>query len=177
MTQTTKRMIPWAACLLALLAPPAFSAAAGEPGDRGLCQPGEKVWFSAEAAESDRLVSLCGADKVNDRIAWLQFRMGVPGKLAMAWPEQRKGSTKAFTYRRYTRYRVSLEKLGFQIDGREYAILDNHVSEDKPVTNLSFRVRRLSDETVLETHKLNPDTQEGSLLRLEHYVPTRDYDE
>ena len=177
MTQTMQRITLRTACILASLMLLTANSDAGEPGDTGLCKFGEKVWFNAEVVDSDRLVSVCGAKRVNDRIGWLQFRMGVPEDFTLAWPKQRKGSTKAFTYRRYTRYRVTLLKLGFQIDGREYAILEDDVSEDKPVYELLFRVRQASDKKVLESYKLISATEPLALMRLENYVPTKDYDE
>ncbi len=177
MTQTGRQIIFRTTFVVALLAPLAFSAAAGQPDSAGLCAPGEKVWFNAEIQGSKRYVSLCGAERVNDRIRWLQFRMGLPGDPALAWPQQRKGSAEAFTYRRYTRYRVTLLKLGFLIDGRDYAILEYDVSEDKPGYGLQLRIRQASTKKDLETHTLKPVTQPLSLMRLENLVPNKPFDE
>lgn len=177
MKQTMNRQTLRAARTMALLAPLLLAPAAGMTDDTGLCAPREKIWFNARVAESGQLVSVCGAEIVNDEVAWVQFRMGVPGKIELAYPKQRNGSAQAFTFRRYTRYRTTYLKLGFRIGDRDYAILEYDVSDESPPYLLELRIRRASDEAVLAKHTLQPVTAPLGMMRLENYVRTAPYDE
>ena len=71
-----------------------------------LCNPKEVVYFSCKIKNSEKIVSLCGskyseyfdaADKlrINNNV-WFQYRFGAPGKVELAYPEQKKESLKKF---------------------------------------------------------------------------------
>lgn len=142
-----------------------------------LCAAGESVWFDARAKGGETRISVCGAPKVNDQVAWLQFREGVPGTVKFAWPEERAGSMRKFTLRRYTRPRTTYLKFHFQIDGIDHAILEGHEADFDPPTSVSYRVMRVADETVLSETDLEPTTEELSLMGLEYHVRSAEFDE
>lgn len=155
----------------------AFAAAAMPASAESLCAAGETAWFDARGKGGETRVSVCGAPKVNDRVAWLQFREGAPGAVTFAWPEKRAGSTQKFTLRRYTRPRTTYLKFHFQIDGIDHSILEGHEADFDPPTSVSYRVMRISDETVLSETDLDPSTGELSLMGLEYHVRSAEFDE
>lgn len=173
--QSTRHAARRALSALAFLIPMSFAlpAAAGN----GLCGAGEKTWFEAKVAKTSQLVAVCTATPVKGDLKWMQFRMGTPDELTLAWPKERKGSLKAFTYRRYTRFRVTLLKLEFRIRDVDYALLEHDISEDKPQYGLSLRISKAGRETEVANRKLTPVTEPLSMMRLERYFEAKPYDE
>ena len=163
--------------LFVFLLAPLIGATASPAAEGSLCSAQETVWFNAQVETSQELVSVCGAEDLKGDVAWLQFRMGTPGNPTITWPTERRGSARAFTYRRYTRFRVTLLKFDFRIGDRDYAILEDHVSEDTPQYSLTLRVRKAGTETDIAYHALKPVTEPLSLMRFEHYVRTKPYNE
>lgn len=163
--------------LFAFLLAPLVGATASLATENSLCSAQETVWFNAQVTKSHELVSVCGAEDLKGDVAWLQFRMGVAGNPTIAWPAERRRSARAFTYRRYTRFRVTLLKFDFRIGDRDYAILEDDVSEDTPQYSLRLRVRKAGTETDLATYNLQPMAEPLSLMRFEHYVRTKPYNE
>lgn len=156
---------------------PFIGATASPAAEGSLCSAQETVWFNAQVEKSQELVSICGAEDLKGDVAWLQFRMGTPGNPAIAWPTERRRSARAFTYRRYTRYRVTLLKFDFRIGDRDYAILEDDVSEDTPQYSLRLRIRKAGTETDIANYALKPAAEPLSLMRFEHYVRSKPYNE
>lgn len=163
--------------VLTVLAPILFATSPAPADDGSLCDTGETAWFAAKVKGTGERVSVCGAPMANGVVTWLQFRMGTPVKLTLAWPEERKRSLRSFNYRRYTRYRVSLLKLDFRIGDRDYALLEDDVSEDKPQYSLTLRIRDADTETDIANHELEPVTERLSLLRFERIIEAKPYNE
>ena len=150
-----------------------FPVAAGD----SLCGEGGQTWFEAAVGDTDEQVSICSGAPAKGYLTWMQFRRGKPGRLSLAWPENPKGSVRSFTYRRYTRFRVTLLKLGFRIGDQDYALLEHDVSEDKPEYGLSLRIRKAGTETDISTETLIPVTKPLSMMGLERYMERKPYDE
>ncbi len=154
-----------------------FCASPSMAADTSLCAASEKVWFNAQVKESSQLVSLCGAAPVRGTVAWLQFRMGVPDDLSVIWPLGREGSARAFTLRRYTRFRTTYLKFEFRIGDQEFAILEDDVSEDTPQYSLRLRVRKAPGETELANHRLKSISKPLAMMRLGNHIRSLPYDE
>ncbi len=125
-----------------------------------------------------KVVSLCGSESLEGGAAWLQYRFGEPGDIELQYPETRAGSTSAFTFRVYTRARVSLSKLEFSKGGYTYAILDDFVDElDGPQDRLSLRVTRDSSGETVASFDLVRKTETDGILHFMSTLPTEPYDE
>ncbi|MDD9908028.1 MAG: hypothetical protein OXT06_31000, partial [Rhodospirillaceae bacterium] len=98
-------------------------------------------------------------------------------KLALAWPEERKRPNRIFNVRRYTRYRVTLLKFDFRIGDKEYALLEDDLSEDKPQYSLQLRIREAETEKEIALHELTPVTDRLSIMEFERYIEAKPYNE
>ncbi len=109
------------AALVALAVP--MTAAA-----QTLCTKGETDYFSCKVA-GHQLVSVCGMIH-DDPVAgdWLQYRSGIPRRLQMVWPPERKGSLEKFEGNVFGRYSVS--DLRFQVGDASYGISLSRGGED-----------------------------------------------
>lgn len=164
----------WRVAVVAVLALQALPGFAAEPS---LCAVDETTWFNAQVEGGETFVSVCGAPKTKNGVAWLQFRKGTPDALDLAWPEERARSPEAFTTRRYTRPRTTYFKFHFEIDGKEHAILEWHVPDETPSHGLEFRIRGSDREIVLLEEPLKSTSDPLTLMRLEGHVLSAPFDE
>jgi putative hemolysin len=130
------------------------------------CRTGESEVFNCvlEAAR-ELVVSLCASEPLDEREGYLQYRFGPPGDVEMAYPGDTAGSYQAFEYTRYTRPRTTYLRLRFQVGNHLYVIADDSTDEG-------------SSERLVITMPDGGKTRfpcrgraEGSLMRLEGYVP------
>ena len=97
-----------------------------------LCARDERVIFSCPVRKPARIVSVCASkDLTNDR-GYLQYRFGLPGKVELEYPKDRKGTQEKFQYTHYFRARVDLTEINFTIDGYQYQVFDTYQGEEKP---------------------------------------------
>ena len=132
---------------------------------------------SGDGRDGGQLVSLCGSEPENGYTTWLQFRMGTKDKLALGWPKERKRPNRIFNVRRYTRYRLTLLKLDFHIGDKEYALLEDDLSEDKPQYSLPLRIPEAETEKEIALHELTPVTDRLSIMEGERYIEAKPYNE
>jgi hypothetical protein len=143
-----------------------------------LCTPSEHAWFDAALADgSGRLLSICGSPPPVDGTAaeearaWLQFRLGKPGNLETAFPAERKNSTAAFTYRRYTRPRTTYLSLRFETAGKRYSPQEDVLADDQPPHRLRLEFREPAASTEPTAIPLHGPADPLQLMRLEAILP------
>jgi hypothetical protein len=102
------------------------------PQSRTLCSRDERVIFSCPVKKPAKIVSVCASkDLASDR-GYLQYRFGLPGKVELEFPKDRKGTQQKFQYTHYFRARVDLTEINFTIDGYQYQVFDTYQGEEKP---------------------------------------------
>ncbi len=91
------------AALLALaLSIPAICSA------KTLCQKEEITYFSCQAKNSGKFISVCGNipnGKIDDD-SWLQYRYGKPRAIELTYPEEKSDSVSKFEGNHFNRYSV-----------------------------------------------------------------------
>jgi hypothetical protein len=100
-----------------------------------LCARNEQILFSCAVKRSEKLVSLCASRELAKDRGYLQYRFGLPGKVELAFPKDRKGTQQQFHYSHYFRFQVDRTEINFQLNGYEYSIFDDYNGEEKPVTS------------------------------------------
>jgi hypothetical protein len=103
-----------------------------------LCEKTEHTIFSCRTkttaknpSASGKIVSLCASPDLSRDRGYLQYRFGLPGKIALQFPSSHTGTQQMFQYTHYMRYQVDLTEINFQIDGYEYQIFDTYNGEEK----------------------------------------------
>jgi hypothetical protein len=100
-----------------------------------LCAKGERVIFSCPVKKPAKIVSVCASkDLASDR-GYLQYRFGMPGKIELEYPKDRKGTQEKFHYMHYFRAQFDLTSISFTIDGYEYSVFDDYNGEEKPTVS------------------------------------------
>lgn len=116
-----------------------------------LCEAGEAVFWSCADPARQRYLSVCGSPTSNRETSWVQYRVGVPGDLELAYPEGKEpnfASEEAMMAgdgsfsREIWRYGGST--LNFTNGAYEYAI------EDETFTDNAIVTARRGDETVFD---------------------------
>jgi hypothetical protein len=107
-------------------------SAATKPQPRTLCTKDERVIFSCPVKRPAKIVSVCASKDMTSDRGYLQYRFGLPGKIELEYPKDRKGSQEKFQYTHYFRARVDLTEINFNIDGYEYQVFDTYQGEEKP---------------------------------------------
>lgn len=106
----------------------AFTAAPS----RTLCTRDERVIFSCPVKKPAKIVSVCASKDLTRDRGYLQYRFGLPGKVELEFPKDRKGTQQKFQYTHYFRARVDLTEINFTIDGYQYQVFDTYQGEEKP---------------------------------------------
>ena len=106
--------------------------AAAKPQAKTLCAPNERVIFSCPVKRPAKIVSVCASKDLTSDRGYLQYRFGLPGKIELEFPKDRKGTQQQFQYTHYFRARVDLTEINFNIDGYEYQVFDTYQGEEKP---------------------------------------------
>ena len=100
-----------------------------------LCAKDERVIFSCPVKRPAKIVSVCASKDLTSEQGYLQYRFGLPGKVELEYPKDRKGTQEKFQYTHYMRALVDLTEINFQIDGYQYQIFDAYTAEEKPVVD------------------------------------------
>ena len=130
---------------------------------KSLCQSSEQTIWSCTTVKN-KIASVCASKDLAEDKGYLQYRFGVPGKIELEYPKERKDSAQKFKYSRYTRPLVTMLTLKFENEGVVYEIHDDDNSEEKPpVRAASIDVADVSVVCKLPTA--------GSLMKLEDIVP------
>lgn len=97
-----------------------------------LCAKDERVIFSCPVKKPAKIISVCASkDLASDR-GYLQYRFGLPGKIELEFPKDRKGTQEKFQYTHYFRAQFDMTSINFTIDGYEYSVFDDYNGEEKP---------------------------------------------
>jgi hypothetical protein len=100
-----------------------------------LCAKDERVIFSCPVKKPAKIVSVCASkDLAGDR-GYLQYRFGLPGKIELEFPRDRKGTQGKFQYTHYFRAQFDMTSINFTIDGYEYSVFDDYNGEEKPAVS------------------------------------------
>lgn len=98
-----------------------------------LCAKGERVIFSCPVKKPAKMVSVCASKDLTSDRGYLQYRFGLPGKIELEYPKDRRGTQEKFHYTHYFRAQFDLTAINFTIDGFEYSVFDDYNGEEKPV--------------------------------------------
>lgn len=108
---------------------------AAKPQPKTLCAKDERVIFSCPVKRPAKIVSVCASKDLSSDRGYLQYRFGLPGKIELEYPKDRKGSQEKFQYTHYFRAQFDLTAINFNIDGYEYSVFDDYNGEEKPVVS------------------------------------------
>ena len=138
MHKRTLRIIPAVVCLLAISALDDSSRASSQPGKLQpgtLCASDERVIFSCPVKRPAKIVSVCASKELTSDRGYLQYRFGLPGKIELEYPKDRKGTPEQFHYTHYFRAQFDLTEISFTINGYEYQVFDDYNGEEKPAVS------------------------------------------
>lgn len=119
---------------------PSSPQTAGKPVNptlqpNSLCTKGEHIIFSCRLKRPAKIVSLCASKDLARKRGYLQYRFGLPARVELEFPKDRKGTQEQFQYTHYFRFQVDLTEINFSIDGNQYQIFDAYNGEEKPVSD------------------------------------------
>lgn len=151
--------------------PSEFTKESGLQSTKTLCGNNEQVVFSCGIRKSARILSICSSKQVDAQNGYVQYRFGLPGKVELEFPTERKGSQSAFAYSRYTRPLVTLLALQFESNGYKYFIHQDSNAEEKPSIDSSSLNITSPDAGAKEIEMTCREPVKGSLMLLEDVVP------
>ncbi|MBS1792728.1 MAG: hypothetical protein JSS81_02670 [Acidobacteria bacterium] len=158
---------------LALYASGGGEAAAGagiesSARPKSLCAAREQTIWTCTTTRA-KVLSICASKDLAEDRGYVQYRYGVPGKVELEYPKERKDSAQKFRYTRYTRPLVTMLTLSFENDGFSYVLEDDDMEEEKPaVREATVEVTKGAEKTATIKCKTPPA---GSLMKLEDIVP------
>jgi hypothetical protein len=97
-----------------------------------LCAKDERVIYSCPVKRPAKIVSICASKNLTSDQGYLQYRFGLPGKIELEYPTDRKGTQQKFQYTHYFRARFDLTSINFNLDGYEYSVFDDYNGEERP---------------------------------------------
>jgi hypothetical protein len=100
-----------------------------------LCAKDERIIFSCPVKRPAKIVSVCASKDLTSDRGYLQYRFGLPGKIELEYPKDRRGTQQKFQYTHYFRAQFDLTEIGFTIDGYEYSVFDDYNGEEKPAVS------------------------------------------
>lgn len=107
-----------------------------------LCTKDERIIFSCPIKRPAKIVSLCASKDLTNERGYVQYRFGLPGKIELEYPKDRKGTQEKFHYTHYFRARFDLTEISFTTNGVEYEITDDYNGEEKPAQSIQGVVVR-----------------------------------
>ena len=102
------------------------------PAATGLCLDQEQVIFHCETDRASKWLSVCAANNMEGKEAFLQYRFGTPGKIELVFPEHKHNSINQFRYSHYFRYQVDREELSFDRQGYSYSVFHDYEGDSGP---------------------------------------------
>src|SRR6266849_714785 len=117
---------------------------AGQPGSKPitralqpntLCAQDERVIFTCPVKRPAKIVSICASKDLTSDRGYLQYRFGLPGKIELEFPKDRKGTQEKFQYTHYFRAQFDTTSINFTIEGYEYSVFDDYNGEKKPAVS------------------------------------------
>lgn len=96
------------------------------------CKRSERVVFSCELEEGNKIASICSSSAVSAPKGYIQYRFGKLKAPEMKFPVQAKHWEKEFTATHYFRSRVDRRELSFSNDGFRYTIFSSYEGEESP---------------------------------------------
>ena len=100
-----------------------------------LCLMDERIIFSCAVKRTAKIISLCASKDLDKERGYLQYRFGLPSKVELEFPTDRKGTQAKFHYTHYFRAQFDLTEINFTIDGYEYSVFDDYNGEEKPAVS------------------------------------------
>lgn len=107
-----------------------------KPQGSTLCAKDERIIFSCPVKKPAKIVSVCASKDLTSDRGYLQYRFGLPGKIELEFPKDRKGTQEKFQYSHYFRAQFDLTAINFNVDGYEYSVFDDYNGEEKPAVSL-----------------------------------------
>lgn len=151
-----------------------FQAPSDALPSKNLCSDQEQVLFSCTLEKRERILSLCGSRRLSADTGYLQYRFGKRNRIELAFPINRQGSQKAFTYARYTRPSVTYLQVRFVNLDYTYEIF----SQSDATSGVGFASTGVAITPDSKKAKLNFECKKpitGSLTKLEGIVPQVDF--
>ncbi len=118
-------------CIIALMCTVCTSVDAGQPIPSH-CLAQERVIFSCKLRLTDEVLSLCSDGSVGDKITYLQYRFGKPGKADLHFPAYLADSLQSFKLMHYFRADVDRRELRFTHDDTNYVVFAYVEGEERP---------------------------------------------
>lgn len=125
--------VSWSPFGLLPAAQPGSKPSARQPNT--LCAKDERVIFSCPVKRPAKIISVCASKDLTSERGYLQYRFGLPGKIELEYPKDRKGTQEKFHYTHYFRAQFDLTSINFTIDGYEYSVFDDYNGEEKPAVS------------------------------------------
>ncbi len=155
--------------LLTVLSEPAHALPA-----KNLCSTQEQVILSCTLKKTERILSLCGSKNLSTNKGYLQYRFGKRSHIELAFPINRQGSQKAFTYARYTRPLVTYLQVRFvNLDYTYEIFAQSDATPGASFASTGIAVTPDSKKATRTFECSQPIT--GSLTKLEGIVPQVDF--
>jgi len=101
-----------------------------------LCGRNERVIFSCPVKRPAKIVSVCASKDLTSERGYLQYRFGLPGKIELEFPKDRKETQGQFHYSHYFRAQFDLTEISFNINGYQYQVTDDYNGEEKPAQTI-----------------------------------------
>ena len=152
-------------CVVAVTAGSGINNAQTQPGS--LCESTEKIVFSCTVGKASKIVSLCSSKDLTKDRGYLQYRFGLPGKIELEFPKQRKQTQSAFKYSHYFRAQFDQTEISFTSDNYEYAIFDDYNGEQKPAQHdQGIRITSPNSKETTLTCRSRAKAQYGDLAEV-----------
>jgi hypothetical protein len=151
-----------------------FSAPVHALPAKNLCSAQEQVILSCTLKKTEQILSLCASKNLSANKGYLQYRFGKRSRIELAFPVNRQGSQKAFTYARYTRPLVTYLQVRFVNLDYTYEIF----SQSDATPGASFASTGIAvtpdSKKAARTFECTQPIS-GSLSKLEGIVPQVDF--
>lgn len=141
---------------------------------KNLCSAQEQVILSCTLKKTKQILSLCGSKNLSANKGYLQYRFGKRSRIELAFPLNRQGSQKAFTYARYTRPLVTYLQVRFVNLDYTYEIFSQ--SDATPGASFASTGIAVTPDSNKPTRNFECSQPiSGSLTKLEGIVPQVDF--